>query len=163
MPLSNAAHQIVDAFFATKPQGSGVGLPTVSRSSNRRVAGFGPTATGECGATFTSPCQWFPRKQILPWVPSDSAFSSVRARVESGNLMHDRLSAFRGQTSCDPPIVHGSGLEAAHMRKRNRRPPCRKIVLKLQDLDHAKSSVLNGLSSPHLRRNYSSCLVTCPC
>jgi hypothetical protein len=35
------------------------------------------------------------------------------------------------------------------MRKRNRRPPCRKIVLKLPDLDHAKSAVLNSLSSPH--------------
>ena len=40
------------------------------------------------------------------------------------------------------------------MRKRNRRPPCRKIVLKLPDLDHAKSGVLNSLSSPHSRRNY---------
>ena len=40
------------------------------------------------------------------------------------------------------------------MRKRNKRPPCRKIVLKLPDLDHAKSAVLNSLSSPHSRRNY---------
>jgi integrase len=40
------------------------------------------------------------------------------------------------------------------MHKRNRRPPCRKIVLKLPDLDHAKSAVLNSLSSPHSRRNY---------
>ena len=40
------------------------------------------------------------------------------------------------------------------MRKRNRRLPCRKIVLKLPDLDHAKSAVLNSLSSPHSRRNY---------
>ena len=40
------------------------------------------------------------------------------------------------------------------MRKGNRRPPCRKIVLKLPDLDHAKSAVLNSLSSPHSRRNY---------
>src|ERR1700758_987516 len=37
------------------------------------------------------------------------------------------------------------------MRKRNRRPPCRKIVLKLPDLDHAKSAVLNSLSSPNSR------------
>src|SRR5580692_8865744 len=40
------------------------------------------------------------------------------------------------------------------MHKRNKKPPCRKIVLKLPDLDHAKSAVLNSLSSPHSRRNY---------
>jgi hypothetical protein len=40
------------------------------------------------------------------------------------------------------------------MHRRNKRPPCRKIVLKLPDLDHAKSAVLNSLSSPHSRRNY---------
>ena len=51
-------------------------------------------------------------------------------------------------------IVHDSGVEAAHMRKRNSRPPCRKIVLKLPDLDHAKSAVHNSLSSPHSRRKY---------
>ena len=40
------------------------------------------------------------------------------------------------------------------MRKRYRRLACRKIVLKLPDLDHSKSAVLNSLSSPHSRRNY---------
>ena len=40
------------------------------------------------------------------------------------------------------------------MHKRNKKPPCRKIVLKLPDLDHAKCAVLNSLSSPHSRRNY---------
>jgi len=40
------------------------------------------------------------------------------------------------------------------MHKRNKRPPCHKIVLKLPDLDHAKSAVLNSLGSPHSRRNY---------
>ena len=40
------------------------------------------------------------------------------------------------------------------MRKRNRRPPCRKIVLKPPGLDHAKSAGLNSLSSPYSRRNY---------
>jgi hypothetical protein len=40
------------------------------------------------------------------------------------------------------------------MHKRNKKPPCRKIVMKLPDLDHAKSAVLNSLSSPHSRRNY---------
>jgi site-specific recombinase XerD len=45
-------------------------------------------------------------------------------------------------------------MEAAHMRKRNKRPSCHKIVLKLPDLDHAKFAVLNSLSSHHSRRNY---------
>ena len=40
------------------------------------------------------------------------------------------------------------------MRKKNRKPPCRKIVLRLPDLDQAKSGVLNRLSSPSSRRNY---------
>ena len=40
------------------------------------------------------------------------------------------------------------------MRKRNRRVPCRKIVLRLPDLDQAKSAVLNSLSSLCSRRNY---------
>src|SRR5271169_2645745 len=40
------------------------------------------------------------------------------------------------------------------MRKRNRKAPSRKIVLKLPDLDHAKSAVLDSFSSPHSRRNY---------
>jgi len=40
------------------------------------------------------------------------------------------------------------------MHKRNKKPPCRKIVLKPPDLDHAKSAVLNSLSSPHSKRNY---------
>ena len=48
---------------------------------------------------------------------------------------------------------HVSGMEAAHMHKGNKRLPCHKIVLKLPDLDHAKSAVLNRLSSPHSRRN----------
>jgi len=51
-------------------------------------------------------------------------------------------------------FVHVSGVEAAHMRKRNKNPPYRKIVLKLPDLDHAKSAVLNSLSSPHSGRSY---------
>ena len=40
------------------------------------------------------------------------------------------------------------------MRKKSRKPPCRKIVLRLPDLDHTKAAVLNSLSSPHSRRNY---------
>jgi site-specific recombinase XerD len=45
-------------------------------------------------------------------------------------------------------------VEAAYMRKRNRKAPRRKIVLRLPDLDQAKSAVLNSLSSPCSRRNY---------
>ena len=41
------------------------------------------------------------------------------------------------------------------MRKKNRRHSCRKVVLKLPDLDHAKSAVLNSLSSPHSGRTYN--------
>ena len=40
------------------------------------------------------------------------------------------------------------------MRKRNRKAPCRKIVLRLPDLDQTKSAVLNSLSSPCSKRNY---------
>src|ERR1700758_5079042 len=40
------------------------------------------------------------------------------------------------------------------MRKKSRRPPSRKIVLRLPDLDHTKTAVLNSLSSPHSRRSY---------
>lgn len=40
------------------------------------------------------------------------------------------------------------------MRKKSRKPPSRRIVLRLPDLDHTKAAVLNSLSSPHSRRNY---------
>ena len=40
------------------------------------------------------------------------------------------------------------------MRKKNRNPLCRKIVLRLPCLDHTKTAVLNSLSSQHSRRNY---------
>jgi len=41
------------------------------------------------------------------------------------------------------------------MRKKNRKKAiCRRIVLRLPDLDQAKSAVLNSLSSPRSRRNY---------
>jgi len=38
------------------------------------------------------------------------------------------------------------------MHKWSQSPPCRKIVLKLRDLNHAKSIILSSLSSPHSRR-----------
>ena len=40
------------------------------------------------------------------------------------------------------------------MRKKEQEGTCRKIVVRLPDLDHAKSSVLNSLSSPRSRRDY---------
>lgn len=40
------------------------------------------------------------------------------------------------------------------MPKKIKKPVHRKIVLRLPDLVHAKSSVLNSLSSPRSRRNY---------
>jgi site-specific recombinase XerC len=40
------------------------------------------------------------------------------------------------------------------MPTRTKKHVVRKIVLRLPDLDHAKTSVLNGLSSPRSRRNY---------
>jgi hypothetical protein len=40
------------------------------------------------------------------------------------------------------------------MRKKRRTSPWCRIVLRLPDLDHAKSAVLNSLSSPCSRRNY---------
>jgi hypothetical protein len=41
------------------------------------------------------------------------------------------------------------------MPKKNKKKQLRcRIVLRLPDLDHAKSSVLNSLSSPRSRRNY---------
>jgi hypothetical protein len=44
------------------------------------------------------------------------------------------------------------------MRKKNRKPIRRKIVLRLPDLDHARNAVLNSLSSPNSRRNYKSAM-----
>ena len=44
--------------------------------------------------------------------------------------------------------------EAASMPNKTRKHFVRKTVLRLPDLDHAKTSVLNSLSSPHSRRNY---------
>ena len=40
------------------------------------------------------------------------------------------------------------------MSKRVKKQASRKVILRLPDLDHAKSAVLNSLSSPRSRRNY---------
>jgi len=44
------------------------------------------------------------------------------------------------------------------MRKKNKKPLRCKIIFRLPDLDHAKASVLNTLSSPSSRRNYRSAM-----
>src|ERR1700716_2945887 len=52
------------------------------------------------------------------------------------------------------------------MRKKNKKPLRRKIVLRLPELDHAKNSVLSSLSSPTSRRNYRFAMeqfITCYC
>jgi len=40
------------------------------------------------------------------------------------------------------------------MPKKTKKPVPRKIILRLPDLDHAKSSVLSRLTSPRSRRNH---------
>ena len=40
------------------------------------------------------------------------------------------------------------------MRKKTKKHSRARIVLRLPDLDHSKTSVLNSLSSPRSRRNY---------
>src|SRR5215469_5427735 len=45
-------------------------------------------------------------------------------------------------------------MEAARMRRKKVKPNYRKTILRLPDLDHSKSSVLNSLSSPGSRRAY---------
>ena len=40
------------------------------------------------------------------------------------------------------------------MHKKNKKPVRQRIVLRLPDLDHAKSAVLNSLSSPRSRPDY---------
>jgi signal transduction histidine kinase len=87
--------QIFDAFFTTKLQGSAWAWQSVSRSSNRKAAGFGPTATARTARRSTSPCQRLPRKQTLPWMPRDLAFGRPSRR----SLMHDRRITHRQMIS----------------------------------------------------------------
>jgi len=45
------------------------------------------------------------------------------------------------------------------MRKKSKKHNRARIVLRLPDLDHSKTSVLNSLSSPRSRRNYRFAMV----
>ena len=85
---------------------------------------------------------------------SVSLSTAVLLVKSSGLLDAESPTRSLSQMPCGASIVPVSGMEAAHMRKRNRRPTCRKMVLRLPDLDHAKFAVLNSLSSPHSGRNY---------
>src|ERR1035438_8038305 len=79
--------------------------------------------------------------------------------THSGRMIN-RLCALRrrfyphSRNGTDVPSTHASGMEAARMRKKNKKPLRRKIVLRLPDQDHSKKAVLNSLSSVNSRRNY---------
>jgi hypothetical protein len=51
-------------------------------------------------------------------------------------------------------LIAGCGVEAASVRKRKAKLNYRRIVLRLPDLDHFKTAVLNSLASPGSRRVY---------
>lgn len=90
-------------------------------------------------------------------IPIWAQRSLVMGRIVAGcRHMRNRRRAFGIQAQGRRlfSLVHASGVEAAYMRKRNRKAPGRKIVLRLPDLDQTKSAVLNSLSSPCSRRNY---------
>jgi sensor histidine kinase regulating citrate/malate metabolism len=59
LPSGNA-DRIFEAFFTTKPQGSGMGV-----ASNRKAAGFGRTAMTGMARPFTLPFRRIPRQQTL--------------------------------------------------------------------------------------------------
>lgn len=89
-----------------------------------------------------------PQRPLL----SDSPFPGVPSKIADEFKIAWIL--FEAELHQHVYFVHASGVEAAYMHKGNGRPPCRKLILKLPDLDHAKSAVLNSLSSPHSRGNY---------
>jgi hypothetical protein len=62
--------------------------------------------------------------------------------------MPNRLRAFRGRVPAESLFCACQRHGGRSYAQKEQRPPCRKIVLKLPDLDHAKSAVLNSLSSP---------------
>ena len=81
----------------------------------------------------------------------------LQTRLWSGITLDWPIIAYAPFDGPAVRFVHAKGEEAECMRKQNKRqrkPPCRRIVSPLPDLDHANSAVLNSLSSPCSRRNY---------
>jgi signal transduction histidine kinase len=84
LPLGNV-DQIFDAFFTTKPQGSGMGLAiskSIVESHRGRIWAKGD---GRCGATFHFTLPAASAETNPPWMQRDSAFSRVSTRAQSSN------------------------------------------------------------------------------
>jgi len=78
--------QIFDAFFTTKPQGSGMGL-AISKSIVESQGGrIWANDDGEPGATFHFTLPAAPTETTPPVDPADSAFSTVGTRVQSASF-----------------------------------------------------------------------------
>jgi C4-dicarboxylate-specific signal transduction histidine kinase len=78
--------QIFDAFFTTKPQGSGMGL-AISKSIVESQGGrIWANGDGEPGATFHFTLPAVPAKTNPPVDLADSAFSTVGARAQSASF-----------------------------------------------------------------------------
>jgi C4-dicarboxylate-specific signal transduction histidine kinase/TolB-like protein len=78
--------QIFDAFFTTKPQGSGMGL-AISKSIVESQGGrIWANGDGEPGATFHFTLPAAPAETNPPVNPADSAFSTVGTRAQSASF-----------------------------------------------------------------------------